>query len=368
MRTPIALYPYSSTFLPIVNHFEELQNKYSLCKLYSLPGFGLIGNDAAYACNHPKTNILVTDDHEIDDQCWNTLLLTKLPEENLVGNIHLFDVLKGVLDIGKSVIYYDNDQFSIPKGVKDLKESYRDKLQFQFENHELKVRLSPKGSLSSIEAPIIFVGSLVESSDSFEVLCNLARHFRKHNYHPIVFTKHAIGQLFGFHTIRHIFDQQNLTESQKIEEINQFVAALEHDYRPDVILVEAPDSVMRFNDAAPNGFGILTYMLTQALCIDSFICCVPFELAVNQLLEMLSKDFSVRLGSPIHAVHVSNIVVDSASILQTHEISYVHADLNRVHKHITREFANSSIPLFNVVSDGSEKLFQLLYRLLNLQY
>jgi peptide maturation system protein (TIGR04066 family) len=366
MRTPIALYPYSSTFLPIVNHFEELQNKYSLCKLYSLPGFGLIGNDAAYACNHPKTNILVTDDHEIDDQCWNTLLLTKLPEENLVGNIHLFDVLKGVLDIGKSVIYDDNDQFSIPKGVKDLKESYRDKLQFQFENHELKVRLSPKGSLSSIEAPIIFVGSLVESSDSFEVLCNLARHFRKHNYHPIVFTKHAIGQLFGFHTIRHIFDQQNLTESQKIEEINQFVAALEHDYRPDVILVEAPDSVMRFNEIAPNGFGIQTYMLTQALRIDFFVCCAPYDLVVGPLLEALSKDFLIRLRSPIHAVHVSNIVIDTGEMIQAHRLSYVHASIERVQNQIQKEASSSQIPLFDVVSDGGENLFQFLCALMDL--
>lgn len=368
MRTPLAIYPYSSQLLPVVNHFERLQDEYCLCKLISLPGFGLSGRDASFACNRPKTNMVVTDSHEVEYLSWNSLLLTKLPDGSPEKVTHILDVMERTLGIGKSVIYCDDSRDDIPKKVWALKEQYTDKLLINTENSNLSGTSLLTKDYYQIDAPIILVGDLVESSDSLEVLLSLAVNFLDHGIHPTVITKHPIGQFFGFHTINHIINQPGVTESRKIEEPNLFVAALEKEEMPDVILVEAPDAVMRFNDAAPNGFGILTYMLTQALCIDSFICCVPFELAVNQLLEMLSKDFSIRLGSPIHAVHVSNIVVDSASILQTHEISYVHADLNRVHKHITREFANSSIPLFNVVSDGSEKLFQLLCRLLNLQY
>ena len=51
MRIPAAIYPFSAEFLPAVKYFERLQDRYTLTKLISLPGFGLGGKDAAYACN-----------------------------------------------------------------------------------------------------------------------------------------------------------------------------------------------------------------------------------------------------------------------------------------------------------------------------
>ncbi|MFR0735160.1 MAG: hypothetical protein ACLSHU_14190 [Oscillospiraceae bacterium] len=45
-----------------MKYFERLQDRYTLTKLISLPGFGLGGKDAAYACNQPETGFLVTEE------------------------------------------------------------------------------------------------------------------------------------------------------------------------------------------------------------------------------------------------------------------------------------------------------------------
>ena len=53
-------------------------------------------------------------------------------------------------------------------------------------------------------------------------------------------------------------------------------------------------------------------MLCQAAPPDYLLCCVPCDLAVGNFLEMLSDDFSHRLGAAISRVCVSNFIVDSA--------------------------------------------------------
>jgi hypothetical protein len=176
--------------------------------------------------------------------------------------------------------------------------------------------------------------------------------------HPAVVTKQPIGQLFGFHNINHIINSPDIVESFKIRELNRYLAAIEHYDCPDVFIVEAPDAVMRYSDIDPNGFGILTYMLAQAIRPDIFVCCVPVDLAVSQFIESLSRDFRIRLGTPIHAVQVSNIVMDSAGLNQTKKLSYVHVQQSRVQDQIRKESSSSQIPLLDIDSGDEEKLYQ----------
>ena len=201
---------------------------------------------------------------------------------------------------------------------------------------------------------------MVECPDIFNVLLYLTNKFINIGLHPAVVTKQPIGQLFGFHSINHVFISTELTESRKIRELNRYLAAIEHYDCPDVFIVEAPDAVMKYNDIDPNGFGILTYMLAQAIRPDMFVCCVPVDLAVGKLIESLSKDFRIRLGTPIHAVQVSNIVMDSADLNQRKQLSYVHIDQNRVQDQLNKEGFSSQIPLFDIDSGDEEKLFQCI--------
>lgn len=153
-----------------------------------------------------------------------------------------------------------------------------------------------------------------------------------------------------------------MTEAQKIQELNSFFKTLEINERPSVVVIEAPDALMRYNDFASNGFGIRTYMVCQAACPDFLVCCVPCDMADARFLDALSSDFERRLGSPIHAAHVSNVVVDAIDLMQTHRISYVHADMSVVLEQIAKGSEKASIPMFDVVGGGVEGLYAHLCR------
>lgn len=93
--------------LPAVKYFERLQDRYTLTKLISLPGFGLGGKDAAYACNQPETGFLVTEELWGEDPSWETLLVSRhLPPERFPHE-KMVNAVRQVLKAGKEVLYFD---------------------------------------------------------------------------------------------------------------------------------------------------------------------------------------------------------------------------------------------------------------------
>lgn len=361
MRSPSAIYPFYSQLLPIVNKFEELQTLYSLKAILSPAGLGLIGHDAGYSCNKRNTNIIVSGEDEIDTSQWKTLHLFRTPDGMLPELSHLLKIIERSANRGKSIIYYDFDCHSISQEILELQNKFKANLIIQVENTNQYGNFEKKDSFLKISTPIILVGGVVESPDILDVLICLTKKFISFGLHPAVVTKQPIGQLFGFHNMNHIINSPNQIESFKISEINRYLAAIEHFDCPDVIIVEAPDAVIRFSDIDPNGFGILTYLLAQAIRPDIFVCCIPVDLVVRQFIESLSRDFQIRLGTPIHAVQVSNILIDTADLNQTKKLSYVNVDQNRVQAQIRNQNLDSQIPLFDISSDDEEKLFQCIY-------
>jgi peptide maturation system protein (TIGR04066 family) len=360
MRIPSAIYPFSSSLLPIVNRFDKLQSTYSLKAILSPAGIGLIGRDAGYSCNKRNTNIIVSGKEEIDASNWNTLHVFRTPVGLLSESCDSLELMERCVNIGKSVIYYDLEMSSIPQEILKLQNRFKDNFIIQLDNLNLYNYFMGKEGFLKISSPVILVGGLVECPDTLNVLLCLTNKFVNSGLRPAVVTKQPTGQLFGFHNITHILNSPNLIESFKIKELNRYFAAIEHYDCPDVFIVEAPDAVMKYNDLDTNGFGILTYMLAQAIRPDIFVCCVPVDLAVSQFIESLSRDFQIRLGTPIHAVQVSNIVIDSADLNQRKKLSYVHGDQNRVQDQIRKESSSSQIPLFDVDNGDEEKLYQYI--------
>lgn len=362
MRTSVALFPFDSQLLPAVKLFEELQDKYTLRSLISHSGYGLTGRDAGYSRNHQSIGLTVTDALDLTDPTWDTLILSRTPSaEATIDNAKLESAAEHALRKGKSVLYFDCDITNVPEKMWSLSELYSGKIEiYGRDSHTPAISTFERGKFMHLDAPVVLVGGLVEEADTFEIVLRLTARLRADGHFVTGITRHALGRLFGLHTMNHFYINRSLNEAEKILELNQFIRRLEAVERPEVILLEAPDAVIKYSNSATNGFGICTYMLCQAVRPDYFVCCVPCDLAVGRLLEAISSDFEYRLGSPIHAAHVSNLVIDSMNLMQERSISYVHADLDAVRKQISTHKGGSSIPLFDVVGGGVEGLYSHL--------
>ena len=128
MRIPAAIYPFSAELLPAVKYFERLQDRYTLTKLISLPGFGLGGKDAAYACNQPETGFLVTEELWGEDPSWETLLVSRhLPPERFPHE-KMVNAVRQVLKAGKDVLYFDTAMGEVPEPIWELANAYPERL------------------------------------------------------------------------------------------------------------------------------------------------------------------------------------------------------------------------------------------------
>lgn len=357
MRIKVAIYPFCAELLPVVKTFEKLQNHYTISRLVSPRGFGLTGHDAGYACNHSDTGIIVTDEFDYDHAEWTTLILFEpiMMKEKMDYPYEM--IAEQAIQSGKHVVF-----LGASTKVNDQMNKIFDQYPNQIEirtclNWNSKRLVERSHNFHEAEIPIVLVGGILEEADVFEVLLKLAVKMKEEGVNALIFTKHPIGGLLSFQNMNHIWDFTNCTEAQKINELNHYINNMVDSIRPDVILLEAPDAVMRYNDKAPNGFGVRTFMICQAITPDQFICCVPFGYAVGEFISAISLGLEKTLGSPITAIHASNVLTDHQEIIQRNDIMIVHSNRKSVRDQLIKEGVNSRIPMYDVVRDGIDSLY-----------
>ena len=81
-------------------------------------------------------------------------------------------------------------------------------------------------SYSVLDVPVLLVGGLVEKSDSLEVIFSLKELFSRDGTAVSYFTSSDLSLLFGMHSYNFIFNNDMLTENEKILMLNQIARIL----------------------------------------------------------------------------------------------------------------------------------------------
>lgn len=365
-RIPVGIYPFQAELLPIIRRFDQLQQTYRLKKVFSFPGSGLVGKDVAYACNQPEIGVEVESFNSNNLEGVESLILVNPLQNSEKTDENLISASITSLQHGTSVILCCNRTDSIVESANKLKTTFPG-FTFSFDaTSSQKSALGDEMYYKRLDVPVILVGSLVENPDTLETICYLFENFSKIDVKCLVFCKTPAGELLGFKSVSPIVGIKEFTESTKVEEMNRYANNLIFQNNPGLVIVEAPDAVIRFSNITPNGFGILSYMMSQAFQPDHFICSIPFELTVPEMINALSKDFDIRLGTPITAALASNIVVDSVENLQFHAMSYVFVPTSHSQSKLSQEKVDDSIPVYTTADKNDLGLFSYLCELFGL--
>mgnify|MGYP001168321532 CR=1 FL=1 len=365
-KIPIGIFPYRAELLPLVRNFEQLQEKYELKKIWTFRGASLANKDVAYACNHPQLALMAEVMNDTEDIEIEKLIVSIPPTMNKQNKEQTLKLVDRFNEKGKRTDIFFDDWGSNKTSLYRLARKHPSLLNLYPEETILDLHQSAaEMRYRKIETPIIFVGGLIENPDTTEIVCNIKSRFERDGVNCLVYCKHSIMALFGFHSIMPLLTANSIPVEQRIEFINFLANSHVEKKRPDLIIVEAPDGVLRFNDNTPNGFGINSYILAQAFQPDFFICNIPFEFAKFDLISLLSKDFELRFNTRLVAIHSSNIVLDSAENIQTHTLSYVHVPVSHVDEDLSK-LSNWDVPVFNIIVDKNS-LYSYLRNLLSVR-
>ena len=351
----VALYPFDAALLPVVRHFETMQKKDTLRSVMSVPGYGGIGKDAAYACNQPDIGIKVVQDTEGEIENWEILYLAlrHLP--------HTYDVktlLRRVLKQGKQVIGIGSKSEMQYGWVKELKREIPE-LQMQTTDRFLP-EVKATQEYQPIQTPVVFAGGIAGREDVLEVILTLAEELRSSGKTVACITNEPICTLLGCYDFSALY--REYTELPiVITQINQTVQAIEKELLPDVILMEAPDALIRYHSLTPNGFGIYSYMLAQAVRPDYMVCCMPADMAYDELIQYFSRDFSNRYGIGIDAVHISNMFIDGSEVAHMKKMTVFYGDMQLVKPPLQMLEETSKLFAFNVVLQQGQGIAHRLF-------
>lgn len=358
MKIPVALYPFSLELLPAIKFFNVLQNKFILKKVIAPSGYALTGKDVGVIANHPKVGITVTDEIDEKSSEWSMLIVVKNDSISKTLRNQEAEKINKVLASNKEVLYITDTYDEVYDEILELTKIYGEKIKILVSDNNCVVE-NPLFLSEEISTPVILVGGLFKQADVSEVVYKLSAYLKKENIVTATYVNNPIGTIFGFHSIYPILKQNEFSEEKKISLMHLIFQKIEQEKKPDIIIVEAPDAIMKYSENIPNGYGILTYMLKQSVNYDYLICCIPFELIDGKYLEVVSKGLEESLGRKIDAVHASNVILDVTETIEKKEISLVHVSTEKVKKYL-RKKGNVSIPVFDLINQDVDELFKNL--------
>ena len=357
MKSYAALYPFCAELLSVVRNFDKLQDTYTLTKLYAQNCISMTGKDVAYICNQSEIGKSIENGIVYDDPSWEVLLLTHVEDKALMKSVDFVSTIECALLAGKSVVFYCKDNKDIISKLSELKQTFSSRLTVV--NNVAFERVSGSNiPYVPLEVPVVLVGGLIREADTTEVLLSLTARMRVDGLRVLTLSNLPMSITLGL-TYLNRFEQFSAKNTDRITMMKKLIREYEHLYRPDIILIEAPDAVMAYSDNIPNGYGVDTYLLCQAIRPDYFVCCVPFNLAYGKLLSVLSQNFIVRLGTPINVSHTSNVFVDTTESLH-HELTHIYLNNEMVQERLRKEKHLTPVPMFDAIGNGVEGIYKSL--------
>lgn len=365
MHCDCAIFPFTESALPIIRHIT-LAKQIELCHInsvYTWSGLGLSGMDAALICNYPPVGVPVLGTLTASNENWKTLIIDCDNIGNQYSMLSIEEITHSCLRSGKNILLICAEYKKLTQYLKQLLSDFPDQVKYLSADTSVLYGQFGTPGYAPINIPVIIVGGLVQCCDSLEIILSLKEKFIKDGHNVACITSSNLGLLLGMHSYSFIFDNTDISEAQKALDLNDFVKNIIQMERPDAILIEAPDSMLKYNNIVPNGLGIQTYIVSQSIDPDLCICCFPEDLVANFFVESISHDFQNRYGFPICAVHRSNMVLDSIDILQNQAISYVRT--NEPPPLIRNHDEHNSIPIFDVVFHSTNALYSHIIDLIS---
>ncbi len=362
MKIPIAIYPYCQELFSIVKYFDELQREYKLVSLISPEGYGLKGKDASFVNNYPNINIKVHSDVDEDMDKWEILLVVEVMQENLEVYNQKLELISKVLENNKKVFYFPKNIYDIKEEITIFEQKHRDNFlilgkEVEKEIINLEDVKNQTFDKNKITAPIFFIGGLLEQTDVTEIVFKIISYMIMKGKKILGYINSPMYSFLGLESIKPIFDNKAFSEKEKIDVLQYVISKRDSTNYPDFIIIEAPDPIMQYNTMIPNGYGIYTYMLTRVVDIDYFIACIPYKFLEKKFIDLIRKDWYIRLGCDIDIIHASNIVIDTTDSFERKEISIFYENMDSVNKKISQIKLER---VFNIVCEDMEKVIDVL--------
>lgn len=336
------IYPYCGEYIPMFH----CCNHYAIDHVVSLRGTGYENKDAGEANLLSSQSIFVETDFEKCLASSDTLLITEEEKSEKV----LAKAIEAMEFAGrqkKKVICAMELNDEVLAHVRSVCSDFLYLPEQACEYLDIESQ-----GLKKINTPVVFVGGLFGDTEEFAVLCRLTEYFRKKNFRVSGIGCSTYCELLDLHTMpRFMQAGRSKTDNDRVIMFNHFLAQIEREEKPDIIFVQLPYGMMKFDDYTPNTFGIMAYIIAQSVCPDYFVCCSFYDRFPPEFWSAISTFIQGRFGFQLDCVHMTNLALFYPDILEEQKLSTYRIPLSKVNEVINDNMGDGNIPVVNALTD-----------------
>ncbi len=308
MKQKAVIYPYIEEWKSILEYFGRCK-QYEINAIFAPIGWGHIGEEI----NIGQKKYLVRDEDRFLEVAVGEADILIVPDFLITERLcaYIVKVLKGQIGKYKKVLCFA-----------DIGEKYLRELNIicqsnnvQFEQKSYNHLNQEKKPLKSIPVPIVALMGCWENTDKFLITLKLVKEFEERGFNVLTIGAGAVSELLEFHKFPWEIVQSKISETEKVYALNEFICKLVYQKKPDVVIFDIPGPIQGINWDYPGEFGIIPYMVSQAITIDYLIVASFYIQNGGELLKELSKMCLYRFGKEANVFHMSKLQVNLSQTL-----------------------------------------------------
>ncbi|URZ07466.1 TIGR04066 family peptide maturation system protein [Clostridium felsineum] len=368
MKKKALIYPFSNEFFPIMKAMLNSKYEYEIVSAVTPKAWFLAGakDDVSKINGSSYLGIGISNNFVEEMKRCDTVIIAHCNNEKLMYK-DIISKIRTSIEFNKNIIccfsLEDRDILEIGELSKknNIIFKYLNEQDQNLKNIEIieKQKQNNYIRIHKPDAAVIFVGKMLDELDSTSSMVSISENYKEEGYNVITISLNNNCKLLGYIPFPYDIFRLNNSIEEKVFLFNYFINQIEATYRPDLIVIQLPGGMMKYSDIITNGFGIYTYLISQALSSDYFILVTPFDQMKKEFYEKLSECFWHRFGFKINIVNMLNMKLDFAASVEKGRAVFNYLPMENLDKIICENFEESKIPVFNPLRDeGCEKMFR----------
>lgn len=298
--TIAVLYPIKQEYVELIKYKDMLDNYEKIIPV-SLMGQGIEHRDVGELIKGNPLGIKATSDFKKNIQEATEVILTEFSDIIYEDIMYSIEQKK---DISCLCELEDEVEEIIIKKCKENGLTYKNHCNSNVIYPELK-----ENRLHQINVPIILICGISEHTNKFELQLKVRNELINRGYRVSQVGSKQYSSFFGIHNFPK-FMLSNIPDMEKIYRFNSYIKQIENTEEPDIIIVGVPGGVMPYDAEHPNGFGIINYLVSNALNVDYAMLSLSYNEYDEPFWNFAKNYMEYRYEYPVQSFHLSNVFHD----------------------------------------------------------
>lgn len=206
--------------------------------------------------------------------------------------------------------------------------------------------------MGRIHTPVVFILGLGQHCNKFEILLTFKNYLEQMGYSPLCISANPYSELFGIRSIPEFMFTDEVSNAEKITNLNKYFRNWEQEEEPDIFLVSVPEAILPFSMDYHNNFGTLPFIFANSLNPDIEILSIYASVYSDYYYCNMKNICRYRLNCDSVYFHMagSEIKYESLTTQQEPQISITHR--TKVMKKLEDKTAKK-YHVFNVMDESS---------------